>query len=339
MLQRINRVLGVAAALLSLSDVASSQNAPIFGSRKYAPAFFTIDRETGQATLASDNITVTMTSMARHPVTGLVYYIGNVDPNPVAVWDPSLDTETIINPASGQQLHRMGFNWIGDLYGMKLNSRRLFRVNTVTGEMIEVGDLMGVPTAGSSGDISFPPGETNVFYYLAGQDLYRVDIRTLSGTLVGPTGMGFEGVGLGFDADGRLFGCTAYNFFELDPSSGAATFIGVMGAKMNDLGEAIEPRELVLQVNDNTLNVGDTISLTTFGGMPGGGTLLAVVMINATPSFLSLRLGLFDGAGQWNVSGPVSPGVAGIDLTFRVYGIAADGFVAQTNDRRVQFDP
>ena len=59
--------------------------------------------------------------------------------------------------------------------------------------------------------------------------LYTVDLSTGAASLVGPTGVSDNGIGLALDGDGGLVAVINDSLYEIDRSSGAATLVGNTG--------------------------------------------------------------------------------------------------------------
>jgi len=93
----------------------------------------------------------------------------------------------------------------------------------------------------------------------SGKDnLYRINPRTASSTLIGSTGLDKVTRGLVFDAGGNLFGVVGEDtqistFFAIDKNSGTATPIGSVGYR-GVVGLALSPDSLT-NVNENSKNI------------------------------------------------------------------------------------
>ncbi len=94
---------------------------------------------------------------------------------------------------------------------------------------------------------------------------------------------------------------------------------------------------LTLEASPETVSAGATLTLTSWGGQPGGPALLAAVDINGTPLFLKIAFGTFDATGLWSVADTVPPGLSGIVATFLGIGIAPTGKVDLTNLEAITF--
>ncbi len=94
---------------------------------------------------------------------------------------------------------------------------------------------------------------------------------------------------------------------------------------------------LTLEANPETVATGDAITLTTWTGLPGGASLLAVVDVNGTPLFVVMALGFFDADGLWTLTGTVPPGLSGNLVLFETLGIEPTGKVGISNEEAVTF--
>ena len=95
--------------------------------------------------------------------------------------------------------------------------------------------------------------------------------------------------------------------------------------------------DLALDVNQNAVVDGDTLTLTTCGGIPGGLSLLVNVEVNGSPYFVQLDLGPFDGLGCRSFGGPVSAVFAGIIASFKTFGFYELGELGVSNQATVIF--
>lgn len=97
--------------------------------------------------------------------------------------------------------------------------------------------------------------------------------------------------------------------------------------------EVIHLDDLYLQIEPHTLAPGDFTVLATRGGPPGHPVGLYGVDFNGVPLSQFLALGSFDAFGEWNLSGPVPPGMSGYTLTLRSFAI---GFQGRIMDSQAQ---
>lgn len=320
-----------AAALPLLAGTAPAQQfAPIYGIRHTAPPeIWSIDLATGDATFVSKNMTQTKVACARHPRTGQIWLFSNVTPNRISVWDPATDAETTIHSGPNVQFHRVGFDADANLYGVPLNSNVLYRIDTTTGALTNLGGISGVDTAGDGGDIAFPPGATDHFTYFAGSKAYDVVVATRKGTAI-DLDVGFKTTGAGYTADGRLWVSSDTDFYECDPATGAMTHVGPFNMKqVLDLTESLSP--LWFGVDQDEPAPGSDVTAVVRQGDPLAPLLLAAVAVDGNPLFLDLGLFAFDAAGEWSATETIDPSLSGTAFTLQVWAIAAGGELLVTN--------
>ena len=85
------------------------------------------------------------------------------------------------------------------------------------------------------------------------------------------------------------------------------------------------PEHLHLAATPSQVNALDPITLSTFGGVPGGPNLLAVVDWNGNPTFIQVTRGAFNSLCRHTIQGLVPSGFAGLQLTFQSVGLAPGG--------------
>lgn len=95
--------------------------------------------------------------------------------------------------------------------------------------------------------------------------------------------------------------------------------------------------DLALETNQGSVQAGDTLSLTTCGGLNGGVVLLAVVDVSSTPTFWRIGLGSFDATGQWRSSGTVPSGLSGLVADFQSFGFHAPSRLGVSDRETVTF--
>ena len=94
---------------------------------------------------------------------------------------------------------------------------------------------------------------------------------------------------------------------------------------------AYELTDLVLDSNRSVASHPDTVVLTTYGGMPGGAVLWAIVGINSTPTFRKFWFGFFDASGRNVIGGTVPAGITGLELDIQSVGFYLPGIFGFSN--------
>lgn len=108
----------------------------------------------------------------------------------------------------------IAFSCTGQLYAAALNSKALYRVNTVTGLFEVVGNSGSL--VGGITDLAVANGQ---LYGLGADKLYRIDVETGASSLVGGFGAGvnfLEGGGLASDSSGQLWASAERRDARLD---------------------------------------------------------------------------------------------------------------------------
>ena len=330
--------LAVAAFLAaSFAPAAPAQTyAPIYGIRHTAPPeIWSIDLQTGHATFVTNHMTKTKVACARHPRTGQVWTFSNVTPNKISVWDPTTDLETTIHAGPNVQFHRVGFDADCNLYGVPLNSNVLYRIDTTTGNLTNLGGMGGVGTNGDGGDLAFPPGSIDRFSYFAGSKFYDVALPSRAGTTLNAD-VGFKVTGAGYTADGRLWVTSDTDLYECDPANGNMTLVGSFGMKqILDICEDLSP--MYLGVDEHAPAPNDVVNAYVRQGGANAPLLLAAVRINGVPVFVSLGLAAFDANGEIAISETIDPGLSGSSITILAIGFAANGDLLITNEQTITF--
>ncbi|MEW6747965.1 MAG: hypothetical protein AB1486_35055 [Planctomycetota bacterium] len=95
--------------------------------------------------------------------------------------------------------------------------------------------------------------------------------------------------------------------------------------------------ELTLEASPLVVSAGDTLTFTTYRGIPGNGASLWAVKVDSTPIFALIYVGSFLADGRFVVSGTVPSGLGTLDITFRSYCVGLSGSVVATNDVKVSF--
>ncbi|MFO0985451.1 MAG: calcium-binding protein [Planctomycetota bacterium] len=99
----------------------------------------------------------------------------------------------------------------------------------------------------------------------------------------------------------------------------------------------VRGRELTLETSAPVVSGGQTLSLTTYRGVPGNPASLWVTAVNGTPAFRLIVLAGFAADGRFVVSGTVPGGWGSGAVTFRSYCVGAAGSIVATNDVTVTF--
>jgi hypothetical protein len=85
------------------------------------------------------------------------------------------------------------------------------------------------------------------------------------------------------------------------------------------------------------VNVGDTVTMTTRGGIPGNLAMMFVTAINSFPFFRPVTSGVLDSNGRWILAGgvPNEPNLPGNTLSLGVFSTDEGGMLALTNNADV----
>jgi hypothetical protein len=94
---------------------------------------------------------------------------------------------------------------------------------------------------------------------------------------------------------------------------------------------------IVLDVEPETAVTGDTLAISTCGGIPGHPVMLFVVAVNGSPRFQPVLSSTFDVCGRWNLSPtvPTEPNLPGSSLMLRTLTLGPAGNLVQSNDETV----
>ncbi|MFK7809929.1 MAG: hypothetical protein AB8F74_19145 [Saprospiraceae bacterium] len=123
----------------------------------------------------------------------------------------------------------------GFIYGIRHNSApyTLYRID-FNGNVEVLGNISGLAWQNEAGAM-----DASGNYYLTGssQNLYRVDINTLSATLVGSLGFSMSDIAVN-PVDGMLYGWsnTTNQLYQIDPSNANTTAIGAVNPDFNTMG-------------------------------------------------------------------------------------------------------
>ena len=95
--------------------------------------------------------------------------------------------------------------------------------------------------------------------------------------------------------------------------------------------------QLTLGANLDTVVAGDTLTLTTCGGLPNALSMLVVVDVDGLSMFLTLARGRFDSKGEFDFGGTVPSGLGSLDVTFLGLGFYQAGKAGFSNPKLVEF--
>jgi FG-GAP repeat protein len=97
--------------------------------------------------------------------------------------------------------------------------------------------------------------------------------------------------------------------------------------------------DLLLQSNQTSYVAGDTLTLDIRGGEPYVLDALVVTAVNGLPLFVPLALGTLDQFGEWELTGTVPTGLAGLSLTFTAYAQkSVQGGIVDSSPQTVTFN-
>ena len=194
-----------------------------------------------------------------------------------------------------------------------------------------------MPTVELIGPPALPPGATGTFTLaILGGEMNEggLDVAASDGTLVATESGTYIDSGelthstpRGADGDGNVlfsFDYTAPTTMGTETLWGAGLSTDADGRKDGDGTDTdvfdVEVRELALYVSPEELDAGDDVTVTIRGGKPGGPALLVVVAVNGFNMFQPVLGGVFNGAGEWGITGP-TPTPGGLDITMLGLGV------------------
>ena len=197
---------------------------------------YQVNSATGSLTMMS-SLSFGTYAIAVHPQTGEVYYVENRSPYRVAKWNPSTQHSTTINSGTGIALTpRLGFSPDGHLYATRLNTNKLYEINTTNGNPTLIGTITGPNLSYNSGDLVMDGNDG--MYFVMNSSLYHVDLTTLVAVQVGNTGISSL-AGLAWDTNGELIVCSISSgnkIIHLNPMTGSVTSSVNASTAMYDLG-------------------------------------------------------------------------------------------------------
>jgi Tol biopolymer transport system component len=126
-------------------------------------------------------------------------------------------------------------------------------------------------------------------------------------------------------ADGRIVTFFSFAFFLVPNDTNRRNDVFLRGP------------EFTLEAEPSTVSAGQTLTLTTFAGVPGNGASTWAVDVSGTPIFVPIALGAVQSDGTFGVAAIVPPGLSSLDVTFRSYCIGEAGFLEHSNDATVVF--
>jgi hypothetical protein len=143
-----------------------------------------------------------------------------------------------------------GFTLLGTnshvVYGLGVNSGTVYAndngtssvgfysVNTSTGALNSIGNISGA-TSGQ-GAITSLQGGGAIYYFDHSNNLFTIAPGTGTATLVGPLGFTVAGSwDIDFAPNGNLYGTSNGNFYQINTTTGAGTFLGSDGAQLQGL--------------------------------------------------------------------------------------------------------
>ncbi len=94
---------------------------------------------------------------------------------------------------------------------------------------------------------------------------------------------------------------------------------------------------LALDSNLDSVSAGQTLTLSTCGGLPLAPVILFAASVNGTPTFQPLGFGIFDANGKFIIGGTVPPGLSGLDVGFESFGYYIPGRAGPSNVVPVTF--
>lgn len=238
----VRRVLGAAALLAAAALLPRTAQAQAADTAVYVVNGNTLSVIMNRATgYVSDIATLAFatSAVARDPVTKRIYYLANgFNPSRVAYYDPATGNNTILNNsgAGGDLIVKVTFVG-GMMYGIGDLSHGsvLYQIDPADGSITALG-AVHVGSAGGedfpdNGDLAYDP-LTGTLYANAnrpnganGTSLYTIDIGTRIATHVGVVATNLTQAALTF-ARGVLYsGGTNGEFYAVNTSTGAGTWI------------------------------------------------------------------------------------------------------------------
>ena len=178
-----------------------------------------------------DDASITINSMdVREDGTPIVHNSADYELMTIDVC--SGETETI-GPTGTSDMGGIGFGSSGFLYGLDTSRNNLVELSTSTGAATTVGALgFDIGANGLAYDCS-----TDTLWGAdsSSNQIFGVNLATGTATGLVSTSVPFQSVGLEFDhASGMLLASTGYALYEVDPSTGATTYLGELDTDLTD---------------------------------------------------------------------------------------------------------
>jgi len=241
-------VIGLFFFLLLCRAGISHADTIVYGANAYGLANFIEINLTHGFSEWAGNASFETQAIDQDPTTGYVYYFEWKDTgSKFAYWDPITGASTMVrayDPAPGIYPKQMAFSPDNQLY-MLTNNDRLYTIDKQTGELSLEGQVTGLGTGslGRTGDFAFAPDGT--LYVATYQELYELDLDTLSATLLYSNLIeeidGYNvWAGLAY-CDGLLYAAnieeatTRSAIFSIDPATGAVNRLFSAYPLVNDL--------------------------------------------------------------------------------------------------------
>ena len=162
------------------------------------------------------------------------------------------------------------------------------------------------------------------------QDAFVHDRETAVTWRVSVSSSGLQGNGSAWSTaisdDGRLvvFDSSASNIVDGDTNRSVDTFV--------------HGRPLTLDVSPPVVTEGGSVLISTFTGRAHAPALLVAVAVNDAPTFLPIRVGVFDATGDWALNHAVPNGLAGIRVTLQAFGVEPSGSADSSNPLTVRVE-
>jgi len=154
---------------------------------------------------------------------------------------------------------------------------QLARVDTRTGEVTPIGDMVPFNTSGpdidANGNLYVCGFQVNALGYIWGNSsLWRVNKATGEFTEVGDTGH-TNWMDLAFDSTGTLWGTFDNDLYTIDPATGASTFV----TEIHGVPDAGDPRRMeVMSIAFDKNDVLYATAMTVYYEDPNGGPILRI---------------------------------------------------------------
>ncbi len=192
-----------------------------------------IDRSTAAVAVitAIDDSSITINSMdVREDGTPIVHNSADYE---LMTIDVCTGTTATIGATGTSDIGGIGFGSSGSLYGLDTYNDALVQLSTTTGLATTIGALgFDIGANGLAYDCS-----TDTLWGAdsATGNIFGLDLATGVATGFVSTGVSFSSVGLEFDhGTGMLLAATGSALYEVDPSSGATTFVGDLDTDLTD---------------------------------------------------------------------------------------------------------